>query len=412
MLSPIAYLTCELKSRDFDSRLLIAAELIKLGYFVVVGQYWGLVFGAGTALRGCYLFKTANQFQAQAMRKCAGLGHKVVAADEEALPMTEGFSHSAVDPMAFDYCDTFLALNPGHKRALLARFPNATGKVVVAGTARTDLLKQAKTPRPRPERYVLVNTVFGFINSSWGSVDAAIQVYAEGLKLDLDDPASRRQVDDRLDYEKAAMIETIALIDGLLARTAGDIVIRPHPSERPEFWRAKYESQPRVIVVNRSDPVQWIQHAALMIHCDSTTGIEAAILGTPCINLSPQDAWATRLILRTANYTVPDAGQAVEATVRFLRDPACLSSPPGAHELFPAQAAQAAARAIQQLLPKPGPLSGMKWERILRNSFQKEKFTVSPEEAQAAVQRVFPLAGVAPKPLIPLDDSLFVLSPQ
>ena len=358
MLSPIAYLTCELKGRDFDSRLLIAAELLKLGYYVVVGQYWGLIFSAQTAPRGCYLFKTANSIQVQAMQKCAALGHKVVAADEEALPWAPALTPAITDAGTFDYCDTFLALNEGHKHALLQAFPKAKGKIVVAGTARMDVLRKTKTARPQAAPYILFNTGFGFINGLWGDLEKAKQIYVAGSNLDLTVESHRRQVEDRIAYEEAALGETVALIGALLRETETGMVIRPHPSERAAYWEEKYAAHPRVSVVKQSDPLTWIQHAMLVIHSDSATGLEAAMLGVPCLNLSPQDAWAERLIIRDANVTVTNAVQAAETVVQFLRGGAPLQRKP-TQDLFPAQAAKATARAMKALLPKPGAMSGI-----------------------------------------------------
>lgn len=411
MPSPIAYLTCELKGRDFDSRLLIAAELLKLGYYVVVGQYWGLIFSAQTAPRGCYLFKTANSIQVQAMHKCAALGHRVVAADEEALPWTPALTPAITDAGTFDYCDAFMALNEGHKQALLQAFPKAKGKIVVAGTARMDVLRKTRTARPQGAPYILFNTGFGFINGLWGDLEKAKQIYVAGSNLDLTVESHRRQIEDRFAYEEASLGETVALIDALLRKTGTGIVIRPHPSERAEYWEKKYASHPRVSVVKQSDPLTWIQHAQLVIHSDSATGLEAAMFGVPCLNLSPRDAWAERLIIRDANVTVANAVQAAETVVQFLRGDTPLQRKQ-TQDLFPAHAAKATARAIKALLPKPGAMSGITWDRLNRSALQREKFSVSEDEARAAVQRVFPMAGVGPKPMVVLDDSVFALSPD
>ncbi|MBX7200398.1 MAG: hypothetical protein K1X51_13615 [Rhodospirillaceae bacterium] len=414
MMSPIAYLTCELKGRDFESRLLIAAELIKLGYYVVVGQYWGLIFAAPAAPRGCYLFKTANNIQADAMQKCAGLGHKVVAADEEALPWVPALAPANADARTFDYCDSFLALNAAHAQAVEAAFPMARGKTTVSGTARMDLLLKTRTARPKPEPYILFNLGFGFINSLWGDLDKAVQIYVTGSRLDLTNPAHKALPDDRLAFEKAAFRETEALIDRVEAETDVDLVVRPHPSERAEFWQEKYRDRLRVTVVSHSDPIPWIQHAKLMVHSDSSTGLEAAVLGTPALNLSPSDPWAERLILRTITPGVATASEAAAAIAAF-----CRGDRTGAafrarrvQDLFPPDGAKATAQTIARLLPEPGGLAGIKWERLNRSAAQREKFTVSADEAEAAMTRIFAMAGVPPKPMFTLDDSVFAIAPD
>ncbi len=411
MLAPIAYLTCELKGRDLDSRFLIAAHLAKLGLYAVVGDYWGMTASAVVAPKGCYLFKTTNAIQAAAMANCAGLGHKVVAADEEAIAQNEAFAHMTTDPGAITHCDRYLAVSEAHKRGVLKAFPAVRGKIAAVGSARFDILRAARTERPRTAPYILVNLVFGLINGTWGDLDTAIDVYCRALKLDLNDPAARRQVDDRLAYERAALQEVRALIGRLLAETAIDIVVRPHPSERPEYWQELYADTARVEVVRRSDPVPWIQHAAVMVHCDSTTGIEAAILGAPCINLSADPGWARRLIIPEANYTVHSSDAAATAAQVFLETGKLPAPPRRADDLFPVNGALKTARKIADLLPKPRALTELNWNRIARNDLQKDKFTVSPEEAGAAMARMFALANAAARPLTRLDDSAYLVSP-
>ena len=411
MRAPIAYLTCELKGRDLDSRFLIAAELQKLGLYAVVGHSWGLKGSAPVAPKGCFLFKTTNTIQAGAMKACRGIGYRVVASDEEAIAQNEANAPMTTDPMAIEHCDAFLTVNEGHKQGLLKKYPQARGKMDVVGSARFDILRAVKTPRPRERPYILVNMVFGLINGSWGDLDTAVDVYCRALNLDLNDPAAKQQVEDRIAYERAALRETEALIDRLLAETAVEIVVRPHPSEEPAYWQRRYGAQPRVIVVGRSDPVPWIQHAAVMVHCDSTTGIEAAILGTPCVNLSPDDAWASRLIISTANYTVRDAEAAVDAIRVSLSGGAIPPAPRPGDDLFPKGAAKKTALAIKRLLPKPARLTEFMWNQIPLTDLQKDKFTVTLDEAKASMERMFALAGARPTALRVLDESVFLVSP-
>ena len=73
-----AYLTCELKSRDLDARLLVAAQLIARGMSVVVGQQWSMNVNAGHVPPGVFLFKSANSIQVEAARKVKTFGHRII----------------------------------------------------------------------------------------------------------------------------------------------------------------------------------------------------------------------------------------------------------------------------------------------------------------------------------------------
>src|SRR3954471_17235748 len=91
MLHRIAYLNCELKSRDLDSRLLIAGHLVDAGFTVIIGQQWA-IYGnvlAKNAPPGCVLLTTANTNQVALMAGCRSEGHAVLASDQEGLAFAD-----------------------------------------------------------------------------------------------------------------------------------------------------------------------------------------------------------------------------------------------------------------------------------------------------------------------------------
>jgi hypothetical protein len=153
-------------------------------------------------------------------------------------------------------------------------------------------------------------------------------------------------------------------------------------------------------------------HADLMIHSDSTTGVEAAIMGTPSINVSPIEKWSQQFIVRDLAVTVANADQAFALGCEILRSPDHLSASGKADDMFPHNGAEATARAIAALLPPPAPLPPLDWAVAELGEIQRKKFTLTLDECQQAIGRTFPLAG-APKPAVTQrDESTFFLVPQ
>jgi surface carbohydrate biosynthesis protein len=411
-VEPIVYLTCEIKGRDLDSRALIAAHLVKRGYTVVLGQYWNLKDRAPVAPRGCYLFKTANQIQADGMSVCKMHGHDVVASDEESLSVSESVAAELTVPATFDSCDLYLALTPAHERALHKAIPASKGRVRVTGTARADILRHTRFERPHAAPYVLFNTSFGWINSVWGSVIHAINNYSRGTQRDLDTPEDQALIRARVDYETAALKETRALLDWFIARADIDIILRPHPNENVKWWHKHYGRHARLRVVENTDPYPWIQHAALLIHSDSTTGVEATVMGVPCLNISPHDAWARRLILRDINHSVAAAGDAYGAIERFLARGDGPIAEARSRDPFPKECAAASAEAISSLLPPARPMGPFPWTPTPRQEIHQKKFTVSPEEFAESLGRAFKMAGYETYAVEPLADSVVKVSPR
>ena len=383
-----------------------------MGYYAVVGQYWGLGRNAGPVLRGIYHFKTANKIQVDGMATVKGYGHGVVASDEEVLGSSEALAAHTTDTTVFDHCDKYFAFNQSHERALLKAFPKAFGRVTVTGSPRGDLLRAVIYERPQERPYVLLNTSFGLINSMWGDLDKAVGVYATGMSWDLSRPDDAAVMKARVEYEIKALSETKALLAWLATQEKYDVVIRPHPTEKAELWQDLARGHVHVRVVTASDPFQWTKHAALMVHSDSTLGVEVTLFETPTLNLSPLDEWARRLITRDINFTARSLEEARDPISLLLADRRGPLAAPFAANVFPPNSAETTASELSKLLPKPARLSGMPWAKVERHEKERAKFTVSADEFRAAIARVFPIAGNPPAEVLDLDDSVVLILPS
>ena len=84
-MNPVLYISVELKVRDLDPRLIVAAEALKQGLHVIIGQQWALSKNIFNVPRGVFLFKTVNEIQATHMIDARDAGHVVTASDEGVL---------------------------------------------------------------------------------------------------------------------------------------------------------------------------------------------------------------------------------------------------------------------------------------------------------------------------------------
>jgi surface carbohydrate biosynthesis protein len=402
VLTPIAYLTCELKGRDLASRLLIASRLADRGYHTVVGQQWSIFSNLRASLKGVVLFKTANKTQADWMMEARSSGHIVAASDEECLASAPDDYARLTHATAAEACHAYLALNEQHATAIKDAYPGAAHKVIVTGNARVDILRSLQPARPLAQPYFLVNTSFGRTNHVSGDIQKAVEIWL-GSGGHPKNAETEAMVRERLSFEKRAMAETITLIEWLIANTQSQIVIRPHPAERSETWTTLFQGNARVHVVAGSDPTRWIRHAALLIHSESTTGVEAAIMGAKVLNLSPASSWGDRLIVAQANATVGSAAEAADLIAAFLRTGEWPLPKQDVGALYPANGAENTAAAIAAYLPPPlHPFGGIHWHTIHRTGQQREKFTVSIDEARV----------LTPHNVAQVDDSVFLISPR
>ncbi|WP_076657142.1 MULTISPECIES: surface carbohydrate biosynthesis protein [unclassified Marinobacter] len=91
----------------------------------------------------------------------------------------------------------------------------------------------------------------------------------------------------------AVSIERAQFIDAVyrLASSNPDtqFLFRPHPGEDASLYRSIYRFLDNVIVDKSGDLSRALEQANLFIHSESTSGVEAAVIGVPSINFSPRD---------------------------------------------------------------------------------------------------------------------------
>jgi surface carbohydrate biosynthesis protein len=387
----VAYLGCELKNRDLDGRLLVASHLCDMGVAVVVGHLWGINSNSGITTPGCQLFATANDIQAAFMQKAMLAGNYIIASDSEILALTDPLPN--ISALAVSTCDKFLLDTPLHVQALAEWFGNK--KFIATGSPHLEYLVSTDIRPVDGEPYILFNTDLSIVNSALGSPIEALRALSKAKEI------SQSEAELMIKAETAALDMISPLIRWLAPQMR--VVIRPHPSENAKAWR---EAFPDVEVVEGSSPHPWVKGAKLVIHANSTTGIEAAALGTPSLNLDPVQEWGEKFVINTYNYTAKTLSEAQAAITQFLNEN---SGPLAAgHAItaeIPRNGAANTAWHIADCLKTAKPLTGpFPWRLVDRSELQRSKFTVTQEELTERLSRLNFNGDISQ-----IDDSTFLI---
>ncbi len=407
-MNRIAYLLCEIKSRDLDTRLLIAAHLLNMGVAVAVGQRWGIGENRLVSPRGCYLFPTANHIQGGGMEQVRTAGHYVFASDEEAFAAVADTVHTeeslartvsvftSTAANAMENCHKMLACSDTHAELLSRQFPKQRKKIIVAGSPRVELLTNSRIQSPeKTSSYVLVNTSFPLVNSIWPddtAVRSAREVFGEAA------------TELRVKGQEAGMEMFRSVIQWLIKKH--DVVIRPHPGENPSIWRDQF---PEARVLTDSAPLAWIKGAKALIHGNSTTGLEAILMGVPTLNLNPISEYGEISIVGRISPCASTVEQTISILESFLETGIGLESNYAADDLFPPNGGLAIAKELSQEVIDKAPLSKeFSWSRTPRTELQRKKFTVSLNEIVDNPN----IKSARRHGVIQLDDSIFLLNPM
>lgn len=428
-MNPIVYLPLEMKSREFASKALLAAELACRGVPVVIGQQWLLYGNLAKLPPGVVMFKSYNQLHLGAMQVARQAGHRVVAQEEELLGIvSEKVIADSVPPALFKLADV-LASHGSFEQHQIERLRGEAGpKVVTTGNGRIDILKPAfrslyETEMSRLARklgeYVLVNTNYGVIHNVWGDLDQVKALFARAGAYNEHDPQSVAEFEERVLWEKDNFAAVVELVRELVRRRPGlKIVVRPHPAEDLKHWHGVFGDMPDVIVVREGSHVPWTLAARMLLHTSCTTGMEAQVAGQYAVSYVPRDSWFNSLFV--SNHINPLArthAQALDAIERFLdkgeRLPAQPIDEAAAYlaELGPERATTRIADLLVGMLPTSGSVSLPPLAPVQRTPQMVEKFTLGTEEFVSTVQRLAQCAGLKGEfQLQPLGDSLFMLA--
>jgi surface carbohydrate biosynthesis protein len=287
-----AMLPCEIKSREFDSKLLLACFLAERGWTSIVGSRNDIHLKLHRFPRSVYLGKDVRFSSATIVKILGLLGHRFVAMDEEALIFLsrERYRKARVDDHVLSHAEALFAWGPENALAW-KEAPTYRGQPVhMTGNGRIDMLrpemrslyaKQSAELKARHGDFILVNTNFGAINHFMENLSAKV-------KVDDGKTAVRGQENGYLMHRQKVFQAFAEMLPALAKRFSNHkIILRPHPSENHDSWRAITKDCPNVEINNDGNVVPWLLASQALVHNGCTTGLEAYILGKAAITYMP-----------------------------------------------------------------------------------------------------------------------------
>ena len=277
-------LPVDVKSREFDARLLHAAFALEAGWRVILGSKTLINRALWRLPRGVYLFSTVGRSRIRNARWLRRMGFASQGWDEEGLVYgdREFYRRQRLYAPTMALVDQIFAWGEESAQDMLLVAKKVGKKVEVAGNPRLDLLrpelralheKGARTLRERYGRFILITT-----NLSWANPHV---IPPEQQDLHGNEPPPGREGEfSYLQYQKRmlkAFMELVPIISRAFPELA--IIIRPHPVERVETWYRLARELPNVHVVREGAVLDWTLASEALIHSNSTTGLEARLLG-------------------------------------------------------------------------------------------------------------------------------------
>lgn len=311
--------------RELDAKLLLACVAAERGFPVIFGSRTYINFAMPFLPRGLFLAKSMRSLSALMLNIIRGLGHDIVAWDEESL-----VRYRSPEYYAWRYSeDTFKVIDQlfawGQDDAeFFASYPGYQGAPVhVTGNPRIDQLRaevrgyfaaEVAALKARYGDFILVNTNFSFVNN----FVPALNLIEQGAHGQPQVSRTGRGMSTAFASGMAAHQQAIyEHFRALLPQLAGwfpqqRIVLRPHPSENHDVWRQILADCPQVEVAHQGNVVPWLMAAKVLLHNGCTTAVEASVLDTPVVSYMPVTS-------ETFDYHLPNGLSHCAATPAAVR---------------------------------------------------------------------------------------------
>jgi len=285
-------LPVENQVREMDAKILLACVAAERGYPVLIGSRAYLHYKVASVPRGVYLAKSMKTRSDRMFRILRQLGHEILAWDEEGLLREPDTIYHRWRLSATAMRDISWLTTWGEDNARAFReFSGYPGTPIrITGNPRIDLLRPELRDYYRPAAdsirahygdFILINTNFSKVNHYYAALGELKQA-VEGKK-------SADSYDAGKGRHKLAIFEHFQKMLPELCRTFADhtIILRPHPSESQEIWKAVAREHPNLIVTNEGNVHPWLMAARVVVANGCTTLVESAILGTAGVNFEP-----------------------------------------------------------------------------------------------------------------------------
>lgn len=285
-------LPVETLNREFDGKLLLGLHAVERGWSVIIGDRVSLHKHLGAMPPSVYFSKGFRSGNRIIFKTIAGLGHSIVALDEEGLvPFSDEMVLLRMDREVLEKLQMAFVWGEDNVR-LYGKIDGLDDvPVIPTGNPRIDMMRpdlrayfdeEISALHERYGRFILFNSNFSLVNhfipekSRFKVANWVPEEQAQALKSELL-------------AHKAQLFEAFQTLIPKLAKAAGPhcLVIRPHPSENHQVWIEAAKGYDNIHVIHEGNVIPWLAAADVLVHNGCTSAVEASVIGTPALAYRP-----------------------------------------------------------------------------------------------------------------------------
>lgn len=288
-------------SRELDFRLLLACSSIRDDNRIFIGQH-DIIYQLLQHLEGAtyvggrifpLLFPECDLTRYQTLKKNrCGLVHL----DEEGgiylgqEPEWEFWLRRRLDPTCLQTDDYICTWGDFQRDFYRSQEPACRENIHTTGHPRFELYKprfrdyfapEVQEIKERLGDFILVNTNLTWANNNFGMAGVFSKLFA----YDVENHETRRRYFNTWAHCTHIFVNFVRLVGRLSVEMPGtNIVIRPHPSEDIDNYRAFFKGVSNVHILREGSVAPWLFACKMLLHDGCTTGIEAFLGDVSIIN--------------------------------------------------------------------------------------------------------------------------------
>lgn len=280
-------LPAEIRSREFDARILQGLLAVQQGWQVVLGSKAMINRNIWRFPRGVYLCQTLTRRRLTMLRLLERLGIPSLGWCEEGLiyQSSDVYLSRRVWPETLSKLSALVAWGERSKEDLNVVARPLGLHAQALGNPRFDLLRcglrgfydpQVNRIKEKIGDIILVNTNFSSVNPA---PECAGRTKPVDPKSDGSHTQSAEKFERFQGLRREVFDDFTAMVPDLAARFRDKvIVVRPHPAECPKIWERVAQNQKNILVTREGPVVPWILASKALIHNGCTTAVEAALM--------------------------------------------------------------------------------------------------------------------------------------
>ncbi|MBO3698374.1 surface carbohydrate biosynthesis protein [Roseivirga sp. E12] len=287
----------EVKVRDYLSRLLLVKKALENGFIVIFGSERTLSIHRDKLPKGVYFDKSISLNKKDQFAELLSKGSQIVSLDEEGLASQNNrfkYVTQRVSPETLEQASLVFTWGKSEEETILSEYPEYAHKVKATGNPRVDLLKPKLAQKIFAKDISRIKAKYGdfvFFPSNF-TVNHAL---GKGGPMKLltnigriKNKSDELHYTDKLDYFERMFHYFAHLVEETAIKFPElNVLVRPHPSEDPGFWRAMSEKYKNLHVQDGGPPTPWLMASSFVIHSSCTTGLEAKLLGRDVLAYLP-----------------------------------------------------------------------------------------------------------------------------